>query len=105
MGRYEDALPDYNRAIELAPRSSGLFIGRGQGYRMMERYKEALADYNRAINLGSSPVPVALLGRGQTYEAMGRHECPGGLQPRDRAHARFCPGPPPEVSALPDDGA
>jgi tetratricopeptide (TPR) repeat protein len=51
MERYDEALADLNRAIELDP-SAGWAIGsRGQTFQAMERYDEALADLTRAIDL------------------------------------------------------
>ncbi len=51
MGRYGEALADFNRAIELDPDSTWLMVRRGQTYQAMDRYEEALADFNRAIEL------------------------------------------------------
>ena len=50
MGRYEEALVDLNRAIELKPDYEWI-ARRGVTYRLMERYGEALADLTRAIEL------------------------------------------------------
>jgi tetratricopeptide (TPR) repeat protein len=47
MKRYDEALTDYNRAIELGPGNSRAIASRGETYRLMKRYDEALADYSR----------------------------------------------------------
>ena len=47
----QDALADFNRAIELNPNLAGAISGRGIIFRLMGRYEEALADFNRAIEL------------------------------------------------------
>ena len=50
MERYEEALTDFNRAIDLDPDDAWVIISRGEhtGY---GRYEEALTDFNRAIDL------------------------------------------------------
>ena len=48
---YEQALADFNRAIDLKPQYSDALSGRGETYRLMRRYEEALADFDRAIDL------------------------------------------------------
>jgi tetratricopeptide (TPR) repeat protein len=49
MQRYDKALADLNRAIELDPADALDIASRGETYRLMERYEEALADFNRGI--------------------------------------------------------
>jgi tetratricopeptide (TPR) repeat protein len=50
-GRCDEALADYDRAIELAPRS-GIYASRAQLYADMERFGEALQDWDRFFELG-----------------------------------------------------
>jgi len=59
MGRYEEALADFNRAIELDPGDPEHIAGRGQTYQAMGRYDEAQADFSRAVELdpGYRPPP------------------------------------------------
>jgi tetratricopeptide (TPR) repeat protein len=54
LGRYEEALADFTRAIDLDSKSSGAIAHRGETYRQMKRYEEALADLTRAIDLDES---------------------------------------------------
>jgi tetratricopeptide (TPR) repeat protein len=54
MERYDDALADLSRAIELGPNRIWAIAGRGATYREMERYDDALADFSRAIELDPS---------------------------------------------------
>jgi tetratricopeptide (TPR) repeat protein len=76
MGRYGEALGDFNRAIDLDPALEWLewaIANRGETYRRMGRYGEALADFNRAIEL--DPDDARTIGsRGETYQAMGRYQ-------------------------------
>ena len=58
MGRYDEALADLNRAIELDPSRDWIIADRGETYRAMGRYDEALADFNRAIELDPSDAEV-----------------------------------------------
>jgi tetratricopeptide (TPR) repeat protein len=51
MERYDEALADFNRAIELDPDFGWAFSDRGETFRLMGRYDQALADLNRAIEL------------------------------------------------------
>jgi tetratricopeptide (TPR) repeat protein len=52
MGRYDQALADFDRAIELGgPNQAWAIFGRGETYRRMGCYDQALADFDRAIEL------------------------------------------------------
>jgi len=51
MERYEEALADFDRAIDLDPEVAWIIASRGEIYRLMRRYEEALADFDRAIDL------------------------------------------------------
>jgi tetratricopeptide (TPR) repeat protein len=73
IGRYEDALADFNRAIELDPGRAWAIAERAQTYRLMERYDDALADLNRAIELDPGRA-WAVLQRAQTYRLMERYD-------------------------------
>jgi tetratricopeptide (TPR) repeat protein len=73
MGKYEDALADFNRAIELDPNYAWAIARRGETYRRMGKYEDALADFNRAIELDPN-CAWAIASRGQTYHQMGKYE-------------------------------
>ena len=51
LQRYEDALTNYNQAVDLAPRFTHTYNNRGDTYRNMQRYEDALVDFDRAIEL------------------------------------------------------
>ena len=51
MGRYEEALTDFHRAIELRPDAGWIAAERGQTYRLMDQPEQALADFDQAIEL------------------------------------------------------
>ena len=73
LGRYEEALADFNRAIELKPDDAWVLTRRAKTYRLLGRYEEALADFNRAIELKPDDA-WAIVSRGQTYLAQFRYE-------------------------------
>jgi tetratricopeptide (TPR) repeat protein len=84
MKRYDDALADLSRAIEVDPESAEALAGRGETYRRMERDDDALADFSRAIEVdpeqswvvsrGVSYRRMALIGRGLIYRRMKHYE-------------------------------
>ncbi|MFC6022659.1 tetratricopeptide repeat protein [Plantactinospora solaniradicis] len=71
--KYEQALADFNRIIELSPDRDWPIVDRAETYQLMGRYEEALADFGRALEADPGSVP-ALTGRGKTYRMMGRYE-------------------------------
>ncbi|MEZ6184366.1 MAG: tetratricopeptide repeat protein [Planctomycetota bacterium] len=75
LGRIEDSVRAFSRAIEAAPRRADLYAARGLRLSMLGLYAEALADYDRALALGSEDLHThnaragALVGLGRTEEA------------------------------------
>ena len=51
MGRYEDALSELNRALELDDKYTWAIANRGRIYRLMGRFEEALLDFKRALEI------------------------------------------------------
>lgn len=75
-GRYQEALANYARAIELDPGYSKAYSNRGTTYREMRRYAEALADYDRAIQVDPT-YATAYYNRALTYGDLERTSlCP-----------------------------
>jgi tetratricopeptide (TPR) repeat protein len=54
MGRYEEALSDLTRAIELNPSYAWAVAHRGAIYRYQGQNEQAEADFRKAINLNSN---------------------------------------------------
>jgi len=54
MKRDEEALKDFNQAIELDSKYAWAIARRGETYGLMKRYQEALADFDQAIELDSN---------------------------------------------------
>ena len=49
QGRYDQAIANYSRAIELNPDYVSAYYNRGNAYDNQGRYHQAIADYSRAI--------------------------------------------------------
>lgn len=65
-----DALPDCNRALELAPTFAAALDSRGLVHLQMGKLKEALADYEAAL-VQEPDMAASLWGRGVTRRRMG----------------------------------
>ncbi len=72
MGRHDEALADFNRAIELDPSGAWAIGCRGLVCLALGRYDEALADLARAIELDPDAAPIGSLGA--IYLRMGRYD-------------------------------
>jgi len=73
MGKHEEALVDFNRALELKPDDAWAIDSRGKAYWLMGKYEEALADLTHSIGLDPKYV-WAIQQRGVTYLLMGQNE-------------------------------
>ncbi|BAZ91003.1 TPR repeat-containing protein [Raphidiopsis curvata NIES-932] len=73
IGRYEEALQLYNRAIEIEKDSVPSWVNRGNALLSLKRYEEALKSYNRAIALRPNK-NQAWYNRGNALSALGRYE-------------------------------
>ena len=51
LKKYEEAIADYTKAIELAPKDANNYRARGSAYSNLKKYPEAFADYTKAIEL------------------------------------------------------
>jgi len=73
LGRYEDAIADYDRAIELKPDYAKAFNNRGSSKDKLMRYEEAIADFDRAIEL-KPDFAEAFYNRGVVKGKLKRYE-------------------------------
>jgi len=71
MGRYRQALDDFNKAIALNPRDAYGYYNRGLTYEKLGLYSPAIADFTRAILLKSDDIN-AYNNRGIVYARMGQ---------------------------------
>lgn len=80
--RYEEALSDFSKSIELEPGNPRPYYLRGITYRMTQEYSEALKDFNTAISLDPFQFDF-LYARAQVYFHMGDY--PESLADCERA--------------------
>jgi len=79
LEKYESALKDYDKSIELEPYCSDYLFNRAYLYQSIERYSEAINDYNLVI-LYEPENAQALTNRGEAYYTLGN---------KDKAHTDF----------------
>ena len=71
--KYERAMTDCNRALELDPRDDHVFNTRGAIYHLTEKYDQAIEEYSKAIRLAPNFIdPVH--NRGMSYAAKGDYD-------------------------------
>ena len=51
LEKYQEAIENFNKAIELDPNSVSFYFARGDVYEILRKYEEAINDYNKAIEL------------------------------------------------------
>ncbi len=73
MRNYEQAIIDYNKAIELDPNYVDPYHNRSVVYLMMDNYGQALIDCNKAITLAPDFMP-AYINRGITYTGLRHYD-------------------------------
>ena len=73
MAKREDALADFNKAIELSPEYAMLYNNRGNVLFDMGRAEEAIAEFTQAISLAPA-YGAAYNNRANANEELGRHE-------------------------------
>ena len=70
---YEQAMTDFNRAIELAPELALVYRIRGLAYAGLNDYELAIADYDQVIELNPEDAAVYRI-RGLAYAGLNDHE-------------------------------
>ena len=63
VGRYSDAVSDFNRALQIDPNYAPAYANRALAYRQTNRNDQAFADFSRAIEADPNYGP-AYIGRG-----------------------------------------
>ena len=82
LGREQNALANYDKAIELDPKSLPAYVNRGIAKSKLGRHEDALADYDRAIEIDPNDAS-AYVNRGNAKSELDRHE--DALADYDRA--------------------
>ena len=70
LGRHEEAIADYDEAIELNPENALAYNNRGNAKANLGRHEEAIADYDRAIGINPE-YALAYANRGRAKSALG----------------------------------
>lgn len=73
LQRYDEALRDYNRAIELNPRDAFAYSNRGITYADLQHHDEALTAFTQAIEFDPQ-YATAYYNRGNTYFDLQRYD-------------------------------
>jgi RNA polymerase sigma factor (sigma-70 family) len=73
QGDYDQAIADFNQALQLDPKSAGAYFSRGRANKLKGNYDQALADYNQAIQFNPQMV-AAYVNRGQIYNMADRYD-------------------------------
>ncbi|MGZ3580757.1 MAG: tetratricopeptide repeat protein, partial [Syntrophales bacterium] len=68
--QYDNAINDFNKAIEFGPRNAQAYLGRGVALAFKNQYARAIEDLNRAIELNPK-LPLAYNMRGMVYAQVG----------------------------------
>ncbi len=74
LGRYDEAIKDYNISISLNPNEPGYYYNRGTAFAKQGSFTEAIDDLTKAISLGTEPNPDYYLNRGIALKKLGRLE-------------------------------
>ncbi len=69
LGRYSEAMTDYEKAVQLAPNEASGYIGRGNIYLKRQEYSQAVKQFSSAISLDPGHA-LAYYNRGTSYGHM-----------------------------------
>jgi tetratricopeptide (TPR) repeat protein len=71
LGRYDEAMVCFDRAIEKDPMQSGAWHNKGEALRRQDKYAEAIQQFDRAIEIDSA-YSKAWNSKGLALKALGR---------------------------------
>jgi tetratricopeptide (TPR) repeat protein len=72
-GNFDQAIANYNQAVQLGLSTSGLFNNRGNAYAGKRYFDQAIVDYNHAIQINPGN-PFPFHGRGNANVAIGNFD-------------------------------
>lgn len=70
LKNFKQSLASMNKAIELNPKTSFLYEGRGDVYQMQNKFKLAIKDYSKALDL-EPDFHMARYGKARSYYGLG----------------------------------
>lgn len=73
LGKFEEAIHYYNRAISISPNYAGAYNNRGTAYARLGNYVAAIESYDLAIRL-KPDAPIYYFNKAMAYRDLGRHE-------------------------------
>ena len=71
LRNYDDAVADYEAALEMRPDFGEIHINIGNVYFLNKSYYDAIDEYTAAIEKETSRIHIAYINRGMAYEKMG----------------------------------
>jgi S1-C subfamily serine protease len=73
IGKFEDAVTNYSKYIELSPREAKAFNYRGLAYWKLKKYNKAIKDFTKAMKIDPNFKP-AYINRAEVYIKMEEYE-------------------------------
>ena len=71
LGKYQQAIDNFNEAIELDPEYADVYNNRGVAYAILGDNDQAIADFNKVLEIEPNDTQ-AYLNRGLTYKTLGQ---------------------------------
>ncbi len=72
-GRYDEAISDYTKALEINPRDASAYVGRGVAYFDKGQYDDAISDFTKALEINPK-FAEAYHRRGIAYGKKGQYD-------------------------------
>lgn len=73
LGRYKEAIADYDAVVALDPNNVHAYHNRGISYDKLGHFEAAIQDFNQVLQLEPNN-SVAYFNRGSTYDSLGMHD-------------------------------
>jgi tetratricopeptide (TPR) repeat protein len=72
-GQYDEAISDYNKALEINPQYALAYYNRGLAYDSKGQYDQAISDFNKALEINPRNA-LTYVGRGMAYGKKGSYD-------------------------------
>jgi len=72
-GQYDEAISDYNKALQINPKLAEAYCARGRTYLLKGEYEQAMSDLNKAIEMNPR-LAEAYYNRGDAYGSKGQFD-------------------------------
>ena len=72
-GQYDQAISDYNKALEINPRHAKAYYNRGNTYMSTGQYDQAISDFTKALEINPR-YAKAYNNRANTYKSIGQYD-------------------------------